>query len=106
MKILKYVNVFAVGLPFLIALLGIIDNDLWFWAAYSTMLTGLLQVIIALSALIIGHNRKALYIYFTGVISYFFCMFLKIDGCYLYITPVLLAIFLTIIIHKTTSNES
>jgi hypothetical protein len=105
MKVLKFINAFALGLPFLLAALGFIDEDLWFWAAYSTMLTGFLQVSIALCALIMGHYRNLLLAYFIAVIIYFSGMYLNVEGYYLYYVPVLLAIFLTVIIYKTAPNE-
>jgi len=100
MKILKFINGFALGLPFLLGALGFLDEDLWFWAAYSTMLTGLLQVIVAFCALIMGHQRNLLIIYFIAVLIYFSGMFMNVEGYYLYIVPAMLAIFLTIIIYK------
>lgn len=106
MKILKFVNGFALSLPFILALLGFINDGFMFWAVYSIMLTGLLQVVVAFCALILGHYKNHLTIYFTAVSIYFVCMFLNINGYYLYFMPVLLAIFLTIIIHKTVPHES
>jgi len=98
MKTLKYVNAFALGLPLILVLIGFADNDLWFFALLSTMVTGFLQVLVALILLFWIPRSIHLYIYFFFTIL-FFVLWLGFEIEYwLFVLPALLAIYLTYIL--------
>lgn len=74
MKDLKLTNTIAISIPILLSFYGIIDEIGFFFAAFSTMLTGLLQIIIGIIFLIRFKNNIHIKIYFTLTIL-FFCLF-------------------------------
>lgn len=108
MKILKFINAFAIGLPILLALLSIIDNDMLFWAIYSTILTGALQVIIAIVLLYIYPKNCLLHLYFFITTLFFVLAWFVIYNMFAMGIPLLLALYLTYIIYnvKDTNHES
>lgn len=98
MKTLKYINAFALSLPFLLGLLGFVDNVFWFFALLSTMVTGFLQMLVALLLLFWIPKNIHLYIYFFFTIL-FFVLWLGFEIEYwLFVLPALLAIYLTYIL--------
>lgn len=113
MKILKYINTFAIGLPILLLILGIIINDAagnWIGLAlFSTILTGLTQVLLGLFLLIKNIKNKYLnlYIYIIAVILFFLLYYLNVNIFYsdifyffLYPIPLILATYFSLIIYK------
>lgn len=111
MKILKYINTFAIGLPILLLILGIIINDAagnWIGLAlFSTILTGLTQVLLGLFLLIKNIKNKYLNIYIIAVILFFLLYYLNVNIFYsdifyffLYPIPLILATYFSLIIYK------
>jgi hypothetical protein len=111
MKILKYINTFAIGLPILLLILGIIINDAagnWIGLAlFSTILTGLIQVLLGLFLLIKNIKNKYLNIYIIAVILFFLLYYLNVNIFYsdifyffLYPIPLILATYFSLIIYK------
>lgn len=111
MKIIKYINTFALSLPIILALIGIIINDsagnYIGYALFSTMLTGFLQVILGLILFFRRPNHKSIIIYLTAVILFFLLWYLNanfiasdaLTYC-LFIVPPVLALYLSLIIYK------
>ena len=111
MKILKYINTFAIGLPILLLILGIIINDAagnWIGLAlFSTILTGLIQVLLGLFLLIKNIKNKYLNTYIIAVILFFLLTYLNVNIFYsdifyffLYPIPLILATYFSLIIYK------
>lgn len=98
MKNLLRLNIFAVGLPFVLAFLGIIDVNLLFLAYLSTMITGALQVFVALILLLVNPKNIHLYIYFALTILFFTLWLVFHIENWLFLLPVVLAIYLTYIV--------
>jgi len=107
MKIIKYLNTFALGLPIIITFLGLIDGNYYGTALVSTMLTGFIQVVLSLLLLSYNPSNKYLQIYIITVILFFTLWYLNANYFYsdiltflLFPIPLLLAIYLSIIIYK------
>ncbi len=107
MKAIKYLNTFAIGTPILLGIIGLIDNDFFFWALISTIITGIIQVIIGIKMLF--DNRKDIYIkiYATLVLLFFLVWYINSMNGYndiisfiLIGIPPILAIYLSVIIYK------
>jgi hypothetical protein len=111
MKALKVINTIAIGLPFLLLIIGLLINDsagnYIAYALYSTMITGFIQVILGLILLII--NPKNLYFigYILIVVLFFSLWYFNMNIYYsdilsaiLFPVPLLLAIYLSILIYK------
>ncbi len=100
MKTLHYVNAFALGLPLLLGLIGFADNYLLFFAPLSTMVTGFLQVLVALILLFWIPKNIHIYIYFFFTIL-FFVLWLGFGIEYwLFVLPPLLAFYFTYILYN------
>lgn len=111
MKIIKNLNTFAIGLPIILGLLGIAINDsagnYIAYALYSTMITGLIQVILGLFLLYKEPKNRAIQLYIVATALFFFLWYLEVKlfhtdflGYLLLPIPLLLAIYLSIIIYK------
>ncbi len=108
MKQIHYFNMFAVGLPITLCLLGLLDETFLFYGLVSTILTGLIQLIIGINMFIDEPKSRSLTIYLSSVVFFFLLWFLsgytpKYSEeliCILLAIPPILAIFLTIIIIK------
>ena len=108
MKNINYLNYFAIGLPLAILVTyPIFKEGSLFFSVLSTMLTGLIQVILGLKMLLDEPKNKYLQIYITAVILFFcfayasvyldFFEQLKIVVLGL---PVAIAIYLSVIIYN------
>lgn len=108
MKTIKYLNTFAIGLPFFILITYFIykDNSI-FWALYSTMVTGFIQVTLSIFLLIKNPKDKFILGYLASVVL--FLLLWYFNDIFLYSTfliwtliaiPPILAIYLSCIIYK------
>ncbi|WP_329804623.1 hypothetical protein [Flavobacterium facile] len=111
MKLFKYINTFAIGLPLTLLLIGLIINDpgqnFIGYALFSTMLTGLIQVLLGLFLLYKNSKNKYLIIYIIAVILFFLLWFinvrinyLDIITCILFPIPLIIAAYFSLIIYK------
>ncbi len=108
MEKIKYLNLFAIGLPITILITyPMFKEGAFAFAALSTILTGFIQVIIGLHLVIHDPSNKFLHIYFGSVIAFFSIWYINslidyndIITFSLLPIPLLLAIYLTIIIYK------
>lgn len=114
MKNINYLNYFAVGLPFGILITYPVFKEVVFaFALLSTMLTGLIQVILGIKLLIDNPSDKNLKIYISGVFLYFTLLFMSsyldyfISNIYVFFSiPPALALLLSVIIYKKIKNEN
>jgi len=98
MKTLLRLNFFALGLPFALALLAIFNINLLILPLLSTIVTGGLQVLIALILLFKNPVNIHLCVYFVFTIL-FFILWLGFNIEYwLFALPPLLAIYFTYIV--------
>lgn len=107
MKTVKHLNTFAIGLPILIALFGLVDGNYIGTALVSTMITGCIQVVLALLLLYYNPCHKYLQIYIASVILFFTLWYFNSNifnsdylTCFLFPIPLMLTIYLSIIIYK------
>lgn len=111
MKNINYLNYFFVGVPTILCLIGIINDNFLFFGVLSTIITGLFQVTIGIKMLIDEPNDRSLITYIIGVVTFFMLWFISSIFDYqnpmLYIlisTPPILAFFLSIIIYKKANK--
>ncbi|MFD1601506.1 hypothetical protein ACFSJW_15795 [Flavobacterium artemisiae] len=104
MKTLRYINTFAVGLPFaILATYPITKEGALIYGLLSTMVTGFLQVCIAFKMLYYGKCDNKIYIYFAGVTLFFILWHSFPNTNYTFIIfslPPLLAIYLSILVYS------
>ena len=107
MKNLFKLNVFFVGLPIALCLIGVFKEEFLFWGLISTMLTGLFQVIAGIKLLSEEPKDIRLRIYIISVIIFFTLWIINTKIGYndiimyvLFPIPLLLAFYLSIIIYK------
>lgn len=108
MKTIKHLNTFAIGLPFgILITYPIFKESSILYALISTMVTGFIQVFLAIWMLHNDTNNLKIKIYITSVIGFFTLWLINAQMNYnntlsfLLITiPLILAIYLSIIIHK------
>lgn len=108
MKTIKYINTFAIGLPFLIIILAypFLEQRALLFGLLSTMATGFIQFCIGVKMLFDNPRSKSLLAYILGVALFFILWLLNENmsyndmSYYLFPIPLLLAIYLSIIIYK------
>lgn len=107
MKALKYLNLYAIGTPILLGIIGLIDNDFFFWALLSTIMTGIIHIIIGIKMLMDEPKNNHIRLYAIIVFLFFLAWYINsINGyndiiSYILIGfPPILAIYLSIIIYK------
>jgi hypothetical protein len=112
MNTLKNLNSIAIFIPLFLILFGLINPLGFYLAAYSTVITGLLQVTIALIALY--KNKKNIYIiiYLLLVVLFFLLWHYNENINYidsltwlLLFTPLFLCIYLSIIIYTQKETK-
>ncbi|MEL1247849.1 hypothetical protein [Flavobacterium helocola] len=111
MKIIKYLNTIAIGIPIFILMFGIINEGALMLSAISTILTGFIQLILGIILLFKFKENIHYKIYFISVIL-FFALWIwnptinKVDYftyTLIYIPPIL-AIYLSTLIYKTPNK--
>jgi uncharacterized membrane protein YhfC len=105
---MKILNTISIGIPLFILLFGIIYEGALILAAISTMITGLLQIIVGI---IFWKNHKEnihIKIYFLLVVTFFSLWYYNVNVYYidaltwpLIFTPLVLCIHISIIIYST-----
>jgi hypothetical protein len=106
MKVISVINYLALAIPFLIALFGLLtsNEDYYIYALFSTAGTGAIQVLLALSMLF--YYRSILLTTYLTITALFFTMWYFIgEESWLIAIPLILAIFLTYIIHIEKNRE-
>ena len=107
MENLKLTNSIAIIIPLFLGVLGIVEPISLYFAAYSTMLTGLLQIIVGI---FFWKNHKGnihIKIYFLLVTSFFSLWYYNVNINYidtltwpLIFTPLVLCIYISSIIYS------
>lgn len=105
MKALKILNTIALAIPFIFVALSIIDDGLLFIALVSTMATGAIQIVVAF--LYLFRFRKSIYIkiYLGLVLLFLLSWYFSYIPTGFFFIPLILAVFLSIIIYSTTSEN-
>lgn len=104
MKKLFNLNIFALCLPFIVACFSVIDESFMILAIMSTMITGFIQVCIALILIYkIGATRD-LSIYLFITITFFALWWLFPEFYAIWILPPALLIYLTIIVYNVNDT--
>ncbi len=114
MKIIRYINTFAIALPFLIAFTyPIIEEIAIVFSLYSTMLTGFIQVILGVVLFINNPKNKFIKAYLISVLSFFALWYFNMNVYYVnFLTnflipiPLILAIYLSVLIYKRNNYEN
>jgi len=107
MKNLKITNTIAISIPLVLLLIGFIEEGFFYLAAYSTMLTGLLQIIIGFIYWNKYKGNLYIKIYFLLVMAFFSLWYYNENINYnntltwiLMYTPLVLCLYLSIIIYS------
>ena len=107
MEKLKLTNSIAIIIPLFLGVLGIVEPISLYFAAYSTMLTGLLQIIIGI--FFWKNHKENIYIkiYFLLVLTFFSLWYYNVNVYYideltwiLLFTPLALCIYISVIIYS------
>ena len=97
---LKTLNTIALFIPILIGLLGFMAEDQFILAFLSTMVTGLIQVILGILFWIKFPKNIYIKIYFLIVIVFFLLLFSKIADDWLWFLPPILCLYLSILVYS------
>lgn len=104
---MKILNTIAIGIPLFILLFGIIYEGAIILAAISTMITGLLQIIVGLIFWINHKSNTYIKVYFLLVASFFSLWYYNVNINYinaltwpLIFTPLALCIYISVIIYS------
>lgn len=107
MKTVKTINTIAIGLPLSLLLISIIANEMLFFAAYSTMITGAIQVLLGLFLFVKEPSNKLVIAYLLIVAAFFLLWYYNATIGYsdflstiLFPIPLVLAVYLSIIVYK------
>ena len=107
MENLKLTNSIAIIIPLFLGVLGIVEPISLYFAAYSTMLTGLLQIIAGI--VFCKNNKENIYIkrYVVLVLTFFSLWYYNVNANYideltwiLLFTPLALCIYISVIIYS------
>jgi hypothetical protein len=106
MKNLKITNAIAIAIPIILFLYGFIEETGFYLSAYSTILTGLIQLIIGIIFWIKYNSNLHIKIYFTSVLLFFSLWYFNENIYYidqltwsLIFTPLVLCIYISTIIY-------
>ncbi len=107
MKTIKNINSFAIGLPLLFLFIYLFNDFAVFLAMYSFLLTGIIQLILAIILLYFVKSYRKLLFYFLLVVLYFLGLpymmdFVSWQNRFLVVfgIPSLIAVYLSHIIYK------
>lgn len=107
MKNLKLTNSIAIIIPLFLGVLGIVEPISLYFAAYSTLLTGLLQIIVGLIFWTKHKDNVNIKVYFFLVVSFFSLWYYNVNIIHidaltwpLIFTPLVLCIYISVIIYS------
>ncbi|THD31387.1 hypothetical protein [uncultured Flavobacterium sp.] len=104
MTLLQKINCFAIGLPFAIAALAVFEVGMLSFALLSTVITGFLQVSIALVLFINHYKNRHLQAYLLLCIL-FFSLWFTMDWGWIWAMPPSLALYMTVILHYIVTEK-
>ncbi len=107
MNNLQKLNTIAISTPIIIALFAIFETGFLLLALLSTMITGLIQIIIAFIIFFQSRNRNKHIITYLSIVIIFFGLVYNFSNYifeyeminYIWILPVFLCMYLTYIVH-------
>ncbi|WP_438965885.1 hypothetical protein [Flavobacterium sp.] len=102
---LKALNTIALFIPIFIGLLGLMAEGLFILAALSTMVTGLIQVVLGILYWIKFPKSISIKIYFLIVIIFFLLLFSKIADNWIWFLPPILCLYLSILVYSLKENH-
>ncbi len=98
MKYLKFLNTVAIGIPIVLAFMGIFDEEMLMFALVSTMATGFIQVIVGILFWIKEWENLFIILYLVGVILFFIGISLTNSDSF-WIMPPILCIYLSLLVY-------
>lgn len=105
MKNLKILNTIAIGLPAIIALLAVTNEEILLAALAATIITGILQLIAGSIFWLKQPTNIHIKIYFAGVALFFISWYLTSNSfVYIYALPVILSLYLSFILYSTPNE--
>lgn len=99
MNFLKVLNTVAIMIPLLFVIVGLFITDLLGLAMISTILTGIIQLIIGVSYFIKFPKNNDIKIYFVFVVLFFICISFNLTSGWIWILPPALCAYLSILIY-------
>lgn len=112
MKNLKITNNVALAIPILLLFSGLFNSSGYYFAAWSTMITGILQIIIGVIFLYKNQSNIHIKIYFVLVILFFSLWYYNVNILYikeltwpLIFTPLILCIYISTIIYSQKTKS-
>ena len=105
MKYLKFLNTVAIGIPIILALIGVFDESFLMMALVSTMATGFIQVVVGLLFWIKELKNCYIISYLIGVMLFFTGISVT-DSDLFWIMPPMLCIYLSLLIYSQKTLKS
>ncbi|MBE0391985.1 hypothetical protein [Flavobacterium sp. PL002] len=100
MNFLKVLNTVAIMIPLLFVIVGLFITDLLALAMISTILTGIIQLIIGISYFMKFPKNNDIKIYFVFVVLFFICISFNLTSGWIWILPPALCSYLSILIYS------
>lgn len=100
----QQLNSLVIGLPLAIALFAIFKTGILVFALLATIITGFVQISIGLGLLFDHYKNRHLQIYFL-LCTLFFSLWYATDWEWIWVLPLILAIYMTIILHFIIIEE-
>ncbi|WP_396184445.1 hypothetical protein [Flavobacterium sp.] len=105
MKYLKFLNTVAIGIPIILALIGVFDESFLMMALVSTMATGFIQVVVGLLFWIKELKNYYIISYLIGVILFFIGISITKSNLF-WIIPPILCIYLSLLVYTQKNIKS
>ncbi|NRS89619.1 heme/copper-type cytochrome/quinol oxidase subunit 4 [Flavobacterium sp. 7E] len=99
MNFLKVLNTVAIMIPLLFVIVGLFITDLLGLAMISTILTGIIQLIIGVSYFMKFPKNNDIKIYFIFVVLFFICISFNLTSGWIWILPPALCAYLSLLIY-------
>lgn len=106
MKALKVLNTIAIGIPILFGVFSIFDESFISVALFSTMATGMIQVVTGLLFWIKFPTNTFIKVYFGLVVFFFLSLFFSVFTNWIWFLPPFLAGFLSVLVYSTRTNKT
>lgn len=104
MKNIQTLNLFAIFLPIILLFLNIFIEGFYLLATLSLILTGLIQIVLAICVYKDYGNNRHLKLYFI-LVAVFFILWFATWEVYLMVLPISLAFYFTYILHFTLKSK-
>jgi hypothetical protein len=98
MKAIKNLNIIALSIPLFISLFALFEKGIFVLALLSTMITGAIQILLAIKYWQEHPKNVLIKIYFLGVTLFFFLLYFYATN-WIWCLPPLLCIYLSFLIH-------